>query len=291
VLLTGQASAVLALILAGLSLVVPASGVSHGVGSVLSACVIRLREAYAAPGGALTEAVGAGLATAVVLRLVSSSVVVASQEVHIRRRHREMVLALGRRDPRGMYVLDDERPAIYCVAGGRHTCIVATTAALDSLNAEELQAALAHERAHLDGRHHVLLFIATIMDRLLAPLGFTRSEPHVRRLTEMLADDAAGTRHDGRVIAEALVALVQGPTRAAGLSMGGGAERVARLVTPSPRNSRRRNASITVAAFALVLVPMVLAVLPALAAKVIGPVYPTTATVSAAQSGSRPVRA
>jgi len=192
-----------------------------------------------------------------------------------------MVRVLGRRDPRGMFVLEDHQPAIYCVPGGRRACIVATTAALDSLNAEELQAALAHERAHLHGRHHVLVSIARIMDRLLAPLGFTRSEPQVRRLTEMLADDAAGTRHDGRVVAQALVALAQGPTPAVGLAMAGGAERVARLVAPSPRLSRRRATAVAASGLALLLLPVALAITPAVAVRVVGPVPAAVASPNA----------
>jgi Zn-dependent protease with chaperone function len=286
VLLTGQASAGMALILGGLCLVVPASTVSRGVSFALSACVIRLREVYAVPGGSLTEAAGAGLAAAALGHLMYSSVVVAFQDALTRRRHREKVLVLGRRDPRGMFVLVDDRPAIYCVPGGRRACIVATTAALDSLNAEELQAALAHERAHLHGRHHLLVAIARVMDRLLAPLGFTKSEPQVRQLTEMLADDVAGTRHDGRVVAEALVALAQEPTPAVGFGMAGGAERVARLVAPSAPLSRWRAVSIAASAVALVLLPVALAVTPAMAVRVVGPVHTATADVSVGQPGS-----
>jgi Zn-dependent protease with chaperone function len=276
VLFTGQASAGMALVLAGLCLVVPASAVSRGVGFALSACVIRLREAYAVPGGVLTEAAGAAIALTAVVHLVYSSVVVAIQDAVIRRRHRAMVQLLGRPDPRGMFVLDDDRPAVYCVPGGRRACIVVTTAALDSLKPQELAAALAHERAHLRGHHHLLVTTARVMDRLLGPLGFAKSEPQVRRLTEMLADDAAGARHDSRVVAEALVALAAGPTPAVGLAMAGGAERVTRLVSPSARLSRRRAAWAAASALGLVVLPIALAVTPAIAVKAVGPL-PATA--------------
>ena len=50
-------------------------------------------------------------------------------------------------------VVQAERPAAYCVAGRPHA-IVVTIAALQSLDRSELAAVLAHEKAHIKGRHH-----------------------------------------------------------------------------------------------------------------------------------------
>jgi Zn-dependent protease with chaperone function len=52
-------------------------------------------------------------------------------------------------------VIDHEAPAVYCLPG-RHGRVVVATAALRALDDERLAAVLAHERAHLRQRHHLL---------------------------------------------------------------------------------------------------------------------------------------
>ncbi|MEV5795763.1 M56 family metallopeptidase [Streptomyces sp. NPDC052192] len=61
----------------------------------------------------------------------------------------------------GLCVIDDARPDAYALPGGLRTAgrIVVTTGMLRALTPGERSVLLAHERAHLDGRHH--LFLAT----------------------------------------------------------------------------------------------------------------------------------
>lgn len=70
---------------------------------------------------------------------------------------------IGRRiDGVDAVVVDAAERAAYCVAGHPDTVVV-TSAALDSLTDRNLQAVLAHERAHLAGRHHhVLAFVRAL---------------------------------------------------------------------------------------------------------------------------------
>jgi Zn-dependent protease with chaperone function len=104
------------------------------------------------------------------------------------RAHAEAALLAGRALPgTGAVVLDDPRPAAYCVAG-RPAAIVVTSGALAVLDPPQLAAVLAHERAHLAHRHHLL---ATVTRGLAAafpgvPL-FQRGIAEVARLTEMAA--------------------------------------------------------------------------------------------------------
>jgi Zn-dependent protease with chaperone function len=110
----------------------------------------------------------------------------------------------------GAVVLDDPRPAAYCAAG-RPAAIVVTSGALTVLDEPQLAAVLAHERAHLAGRHHVL---ATVTRGLTAafpgvPL-FSRGAEEVARLAELAADDAAARSAGRRVLAAALVAIATG---------------------------------------------------------------------------------
>lgn len=136
------------------------------------------------------------------------------------REHAEAARIIGRRAGGGnaAFVLDATRPAVYCVPG-RPPTIVLTTGALAVLDPEQLAAVLAHERAHLAGRHHLLLAV-------------TRS---------LAADDAAVRRERGRrTLLTALLAMGAGvaasPVPASWLPVTGGvvAARAWRLAHPPP---------------------------------------------------------
>ena len=106
-------------------------------------------------------------------------------------------------------MLDDPRPAAYCVAG-RPAAIVVTSGALAVLDPPQLSAVLAHESAHLAHGHHPL---ATVTRGLAAafpgiPL-FARGAAEVARLTEMAADDTAA-RASRPALVTALIAIATG---------------------------------------------------------------------------------
>lgn len=119
-------------------------------------------------------------------------------------------------------VLDDPRPAAYCVAG-RPAAIVLTSGALEVLDPPQLGAVLAHERAHLAHGDH---FLHTLTQGLAAafpgvPL-FSQGAAEVARLTEMSADDTAARASGRPTLVAALLAIATGtafPT--AGLSSTG----------------------------------------------------------------------
>lgn len=107
-------------------------------------------------------------------------------------------------------VLDDPRPAAYCVAG-RPAAIVLTSGALQVLDPPQLGAVLAHERAHLAHGDHLL---QTLTQGLAAafpgvPL-FTRGAAEVARLTEMGADDTAARTSSRPALVAALLAIATG---------------------------------------------------------------------------------
>jgi Zn-dependent protease with chaperone function len=153
------------------------------------------------------------------------------------------------------FVLDATQPAVYCVPG-RPATIVLTTGALAVLGPDQLTAVLAHERAHLAGRHHLLLAVTRSLAAVApaVPL-FARGTGAVARLAEMRADDVAAHRAGGgqgrRTLLTALLAMaaalaavqapaVQAPAvqaSAVWLPAAGGvvAARVRRLADPPPR--------------------------------------------------------
>jgi Zn-dependent protease with chaperone function len=141
------------------------------------------------------------------------------------RAHAEAARITGRRvgGTKPAFVLDAAQPAVYCVPG-RPPTIVLTTGALAVLEPEQLTAVLAHERAHLAGRHHLLL----AMTRSLAaavpavPL-FARGTGAVARLAEMRADDIAARPSHRRTLMAALLAMSGGDLASGGAAGGGGA--------------------------------------------------------------------
>lgn len=176
--------------------------------------------------------------------------------------HAEMARVLGRHVP-GLdaVVIDTADRLAYCAAGRPHT-IVVSTATLDALDGPHLDAVLAHERAHLAGRHHLLLAatrgLATVLPRVRL---FTTGSAEIARLLEMCADDAATRRHDRNTLLGALLALtgaVTLPSAALGAAGVGVIDRVERLADPPPPGYRARTRLMLTAVLALLLTGPVL---------------------------------
>jgi Zn-dependent protease with chaperone function len=182
------------------------------------------------------------------------------------RAHATLVAAAGRPCPEpGVIVLDEDAPAAYCLPCGRYRVVV-SAGALAVLGTEQLQAVLAHERAHLRCRHHLMLAVAAALARAFpgVPL-LAQAGPALGVLAEMAADDAAARRHDPDHLATALVILARAGTRPAALAAGGPAAiaRIQRLLAP-PRQRQARRARL--AATAALLLPAAIAFLPLLIA-------------------------
>ncbi|MGH3907055.1 MAG: M56 family metallopeptidase [Pseudonocardiaceae bacterium] len=184
-----------------------------------------------------------------------------------RRAHTRALFLLGRTEPRiGALVLDDHRPAAYCVSGGRGH-IVLTTAALDRLTPTQLHSVLAHERAHLRGRHALLVAAGTLPARLLPGLGATQHAARaVARLVEYTADDTASEHTDRLTLAEALLTLgtpTPAPTSTLGATATGTPARITRLLHDEPGRRRTRWSLAAPTAIAGVTIPVLLAVVTA----------------------------
>ena len=197
-------------LLAGLLLTVPCLRVWADWSS-LRDCLLSARAQYASTGGALASTAGAVFTLAAAGRLAWFTGTAVTSSRRRRARHDEVLALVGRRGPvPGMVLLEDDRPAVYCVPGRRR--IVFTTGALRRLDSRQLDAVLAHERAHLTGRHHLVIILAA---------AFRRAFPHVRFfavaasqiscLVEMAADDAAARRAHRLTLADALLDPGRGP--------------------------------------------------------------------------------
>ncbi|MBF6096593.1 M56 family metallopeptidase [Nocardia cyriacigeorgica] len=154
------------------------------------------------------------------------------------RAHARAVRMVGRRMP-GLpaVVLDAPHPQAYAVPG-RPDTIVVTTGALAALTDDQLAAVLAHERAHLSGRHGVLSAALTGVAAMAPRLGVLRhGSAEVGRLLEMCADDAAAREHGREPLLGGLLAIVEAGARTPAGALGAASTavlaRAQRLAAPA----------------------------------------------------------
>lgn len=278
---------VLSALLAGLILAIPCLRVWADWAS-LRACVMSVRAQCASPGGAIATTAGGLLTLAAAARLAWFTGSAVASARRSRARHDEVLALVGRRGPvPGMVLLEDDRPAVYCVPGRRR--IVFTTGALQRLDHRQMDAVLAHERAHLAGRHHLVIMVAEGLASAFPQVRFfTAAASQVSCLVEMAADDAAARRAHRLTLAGALLALASArvPAGALGASGTAGAQRIRRLIDSPPPASRWRRAANSV--LALVAAPALALSAPALAVMAISHCPPGTAHAHLAASAAQP---
>lgn len=249
---------------------------------LFDACVTALRGVVSGASGVLLQIAAvslAGLATAALASLGwrwGRSLLRARSHTH---RHARAVRMIGRRIPGvDAVVLDVPERMAYCAAGRPHT-IVITRGALDTLDDDQLAAVLTHERAHLAGRHHLLLAATRGLGAVLPRVAlFGTGAAEVAALLEMCADDTASRRHGAGAVLAALLALSGGapvPAGALGAATVGVLARAERLAEPAPRARRARTRVLLGAITALVLTGPVLTAL--LAARDVATCFPWAA--------------
>jgi Zn-dependent protease with chaperone function len=221
---------------AGLILAIPCAELTTSP-AMLRTCLSLLRAQYSAPAGATAGTAGGLLAAAVIGRLawVSGSAMTAGRRR--RARHDDALVVLGRPGPAAdIRIIDSDRPAAYCLPGRRR--IVFTTGALTRLDDSQLEAVLAHERAHLAERHHLVLAAAATLERAFPGIRFfAAASLQVTYLVEVAADDAATRRAPRLTLAAALLAVAASGVPAGTLGVGGSAaaQRIGRLIDPPLR--------------------------------------------------------
>lgn len=118
-----------------------------------------------------------------------------------------------------LLVLDTTSLLAYAVPG-RHPHVVVSEGMLDLLDADERNAMLAHEFAHLRHHHHRFLALSELAASFVPPLRFVARR--VRFATERWADqDAAREVGDPTIVARAIAraALEQGPSTRRALAL------------------------------------------------------------------------
>lgn len=206
-------------------------------GSLLTSCVELLCDIAAGRAGFAAQASVVVVAVALVVVAagfgVKASRAIRRMRIHADS-HAQAVRLVGRpTGQRDVYVVDADEPTAYCVAGAP-PAIVVTTGAIAALDSDELQAVLAHERAHLDGHHPrivtALRGLALVFPRVRL---MTRGAADVARLLEMCADDAAARRFGEHTLLTGLMALAGAtPAQALGAADVALLNRAERLALP-----------------------------------------------------------
>ncbi|MGB0876186.1 MAG: M56 family metallopeptidase [Mycobacterium sp.] len=262
--LIGTAAAVIALV---------AQFIAHGNHrqSLIASCVAQLRVIATGQTGPLPQIALLGLGLAAIVAMSVAAARLTRTFASMRRRsyqHAEAVHVVGRRTSApDVRVLDGDTPAAYCISG-RPSAIVVTSAAMAALDEHQLDAVLAHERAHLAGRHPrivaTLRSLAGAFPRLAL---MTEGAEHVSRLLEMCADDVAARRHGREPLLAGLLtmsgAAPVGALGAADVAVLERAERLTESSLPNRMITARCAAALTSTVVAIVAGPLLIAALAA----------------------------
>ena len=192
-----------------------------------------------------------------------------------RRRHRELLELVVRPSAElpDTRLLEHPAPVAFCIPGAR-PLLVLSSGMVAELDGDQLAAVVAHERAHLRERHHLLLLPFVAWEAALPVLPAAgRAHAAVRELVEMRADDVALHSLSGtaprRTLAQAIVAAAGGaggagvPTGALAISGSVTGARVVRLLEPPDPLPAAARWTALAAAGLLLLVPTALLLLPA----------------------------
>ncbi|MGZ4611055.1 MAG: M56 family metallopeptidase, partial [Actinomycetes bacterium] len=208
--------------------------------------------------------VALGVTALVLARLLLSGHRVGTDLRTLRRRHRRLLDLLAE-DRAGIRVLEHESLTAYCLPGLR-SHVVVTSGAVASLRPDELDAVLAHERAHVRARHDLVIEAFTVLQRAFPAVVTSRQAlEEVRLLVEVLADRVARRRYGPAVLVRALSALVGAgslptPRGAVSVSDTGLRARLDLLADEEPHRVQASLAALTAAA--VLVLPTLLVVLP-----------------------------
>jgi len=214
------------------------------VGSVCRRC-LAASNPFAAPANLtnLPPALPLLAAAALALTIVVALLTTARRRTREARAHVALLEATGKREVVGgehVWLVPAAEPAAYALP---RAGVVLSRGTIDALERSQLGAVLAHEKAHLAGRHHLVLGALASLRAIFGWVPLLRHAPEaVAAYAEMAADDAALRAHGRRALAGALLALHRPgvPTTAHALHAGAThvTSRVARLAGATRRPAR-----------------------------------------------------
>ncbi len=202
-------TAMVAFSAAAVVLVLPDPSVPAGALGVAHACLRAAVHGEALPWVVATRLLLGVTVGAVVVRFLTVAVTMTRADRAARARRYE-ALDLVARSADGVWWVPGDRPLAYSM-GGRSPRVVASSA-LATLEDADRYAVLAHERAHVRGRHHLVVRFAVVAATALPRVPLFRAAPAaIRLLVEMSADAEASRRCGQDAVASALHAVASGP--------------------------------------------------------------------------------
>lgn len=206
--------------LSAFSLAMPAEHLHAGLVGLLHTCGLDVGTGQPDPDTA--DRLAVGVPAAIGIALVASFAFHAVRARRARSEHREAVDLVGRHSSRlCATVLPYDTPAAYCLPG-RDPRIVISDAAVRHLTPEQLGAVLEHERAHIAGRHHLVLAAAEAFHSVFRWVPLARhAREQTALLLEMIADDRALRSHSDEVLATAMYEMASARTPKGALAAGG----------------------------------------------------------------------
>ncbi|UUV29960.1 M56 family metallopeptidase [Amycolatopsis roodepoortensis] len=240
----------------------PGHGAGTTVMSIVSECLAAISHGTPPRAEVFAGLAGIVLVSLLTIRFAVIVVQFARRRARTRRQHLETLQMAARCDDRcpRTWWLDHDEPMAFSYAY-RQGVIVATEGLERHLSAAEVAAVLAHERAHLRGRHHHVITWVDALAKALPFLPLFRQAPSaVRKLVELAADVAAVREHGAETVRTALLSVAGRGTPDGTLAMGGsGVElRLAALANGNaPAGPVKRALTCVLAAATMTTLPMI----------------------------------
>jgi Zn-dependent protease with chaperone function len=212
---------------------------------------------------ALGGMLAAGLVVAMAVRLAVIAVRGYRSRARRRSEHLSVLRLAARKDissPATLWLAHD-RPLAFSLAG-RPGVVVATEGLTKHLAAEGVAAVLAHEQAHLRGRHHLLVATTDALSAALPFVPLFRLAPAATRELVELAADVVAIRAHGAAAVESALACVSSQVPGGALAMAQDAidVRLARVRdTPTAPGRLRRTVTCGLAGIVACVTPLVTA--------------------------------
>lgn len=222
---------------------------SHGPGTaVLTAvheCWAAIQHGTPPETEKLAGLLGLALLIAFVVRLAVVFVRGLRRRARAREAHLSVLRLVARADPNSPDTLwlAHDRPLAFSMAG-RPGVVVATEGLVRHLDQKAVEAVFAHERAHLAGRHHLLIAGAEALRAAIPFLPLFRDAPRALRELVELSADAVAVRRCGTAAVRSALRDVSGhdaPSTSLAMARCAVDTRIARLQVgaTSPTGTRR----------------------------------------------------
>lgn len=235
----GSLAAVLLTFTAGVGLLlVPANSVEDWAGRLAHHCWLAVRHGRLPAQDEVLGVAGVVGVAALAARCVVVAIRQWRAQRESRQAHQDLVTLLGEtltpeREP--VLRVPHRAPLAYSVGGRRGLLVV--SAGVLRLPAAQRAAVVCHERAHLRGRHHLIVAFAEVLAAAAPWVPLTRRAPGAMRLLVELCADAVAVRACGApAVRAALIALNGAPHPGHALPMAGSdvPTRLHRLQTGTP---------------------------------------------------------